>query len=182
MTTPSTPPALPDLISGLGIALWYSLPDYTDSRATRTIVKTGIVVSSAAYGYGVLKGDGTREGNRAATADGAETDDAAADGAGAAGATPSTAGPRVAGVRKAAVLGLAAVVVGASAATTVAMERAVYRYGERLSGRGVRLAHTRIGIVLAASTTIATVALEAARGRRPGGGPEVGSRTDSPSS
>lgn len=63
-------------------------------------------------------------------------------------------------------IGLAVVLLGSTAAVTVYLERVVYRFGEKLSGRGVRLAHTRIGVALAVLSTVATVAADNLRDRR----------------
>lgn len=152
-----TPPALPDLVSGLGIALWYALPDYTRDRRIRAGVKAGIIASSALYGIHVLK---SREASGTSGCTPVEE------------LQPKAVGPDAAGVEAAGetrsrtglprhpvVLALAAVaLLGSTAVGTIGMERVVYRYGEKLTGRGVRLAHTRIGVVLAVLSTVTTVA------------------------
>lgn len=171
MTSPADttdPSVLPDIVSGAGIALWYSLPDYTSSRRTRVVVKTGIVAASAAYGAYVLR-------SRPVSSDGAGSATGAAAPFEPAPGEPAPGEPELPGSRphrtkpgRPALIGLAVVLLGSTAAVTVYLERVVYRLGERLSGRGVRLAHTRIGVALAVLSTLATLAGDVLRTRRRG--------------
>ncbi|OLT50952.1 hypothetical protein [Cellulosimicrobium sp. CUA-896] len=48
--------------------------------------------------------------------------------------------------------------VAVSAALAVAGERWVYRRGERLRARGLRLPHTRVGVAMAAVAVVLTAA------------------------
>jgi hypothetical protein len=170
---PARPAVLADIVSGAGIALWYSLPDYTASRRTRAVVKTGVIAASAAYGAHVLRGGpSSPDGGGPVLPEPAPGDpvpgEPASEDSG-----PEEPGPVIPGSRperakagRPVLIALAVVLLGSTAAITVHMERFVYRFGEKLAGRGVRLAHTRIGVALAVLSTLASVAGDALRDRR----------------
>lgn len=182
--SPKTAPPLPlpaDLLSGLGIILWYALPDYTTSRPVRVVAKTMILTASAAYGIAMI-----RRGRHTAGEDAAPEPEPEPGDPGAPADPPSprsttdrrcgnARGPRFRSpmrhpvshpVRHPVVLAGAAVVfLGGSIALTVGMERLVFGVGERLADRGTRLPHTRIGLVLGVGSTAATLGADALRTR-----------------
>ena len=172
MSSSNTRPSLlPDIVSGAGIALWYSLPDYTASRRTRAVAKAGVIAASAAYGAYVLRGGpSSADGGSPVLPEPApgepvpEEPASEESGPGLPGSRPGRTKPG-----RPALIALAVVLLGSTAAITVHMERFVYRFGEKLSSRGVRLAHTRIGIALAVLSTLASVAGDALRDRRRAG-------------
>ncbi|MFJ6002943.1 hypothetical protein [Arthrobacter sp. NPDC092385] len=164
----SRPSLLPDVVSGAGIALWYSLPDYAASRRTRAVVKAGVIAASAAYGAYVLRG-----GQSSADGGSPVLPEPASEKSGPGEPASEKSGPGCPGSRpertkpgRPALIALAVVLLGSTAAVTIYMERFVYRFGEKLSSRGVRLAHTRIGVALAVLSTLASVAGDALRDRR----------------
>ena len=138
----------PDVLSGLSIALWYALPDYSRSRRTRTLAKTGIVAASAVYAHRIVARERSADGRDGGTAP-----------------VPIRTGPG--SPRGAVVAGLTALaLLGSTAAVMVGMERLVYRLGENLSRDGVRFAHTRIGGVVGAVSFGSTMAISAVHARR----------------
>jgi hypothetical protein len=180
--SPKTAPPFPlpaDLLSGLGIILWYALPDYTTSRPVRVVAKTMILTASAAYGIAMI-----RRGRHSAREDTAPEPEPGDPGAPADRPSPRSTTDRRSGnargprfrspmrhpvshpVRHPVVLAGAAVVfLGGSIALTVGMERLVFGVGERLADRGTRLPHTRIGLVLGVGSTAATLGADALRTR-----------------
>lgn len=147
-------------IAGLMTVAWYAVPDVVRPRWARALAKTavgtaGVVLTLTSTAEGIE----AREGVRALR-------DAARD-AGATGAEPDASPDRPADAARedntyvpdhdeATPVPPAVVVVGSVAgvalATTlvVAGEKWVYRRGERLRARGVRLPHTRVGLVVGA--------------------------------
>jgi hypothetical protein len=147
---------------------WYAVPDVVGPRWARALAKTAISAAGAVLTVRVTAegreareavrsvrdavraaGEEAAAGGDARTADGTTVGatDAAAGGDGG----PSRVPP--------AVLALAgAGAVAGSAALVVAGEKWVYRRGERLRTRGLRLPHTRVGLVMAAVAVALTVA------------------------
>ncbi|SIP91120.1 hypothetical protein SAMN05518682_0456 [Cellulosimicrobium aquatile] len=146
-------------IAGLSTVAWYAVPDVVRPRWARALLKTAVATAAVVLTFtSTTEGTEAREGLRslrdaAREADADETDAepeiATADGAPREDntwatdddATPVPAGVVVAGA--AAGLALASTLV-------VAGEKWVYRRGERLRERGVRLPHTRVGLVVGA--------------------------------
>ncbi|KQN99615.1 hypothetical protein ASF21_12420 [Arthrobacter sp. Leaf234] len=180
--SPKTTPPLPllaDLLSGLGIILWYALPDYTTSRPVRVVAKTMILTASAAYGIAAMRRGRLSPGEDTAPEPEPGDPGVAADPPSPRSTTDGRSGthrgPRFRSsmrhpVRHPVVLtGAAVAFLGGSVALTVGMERLVFGVGERLADRGTRLPHTRIGLVLGVGSTAATLGAEAFRTRnRPG--------------
>ncbi len=148
-------------IAGLSTVAWYAVPDVVRPRWARALAKTAVGTAAVVLTFtSTPEGTEVREGLRflrdaareadadetdaepeTATADGAPREDntwAATDDDD---TTPVPAGVAVAGA-----------VAGLALATTlvVAGEKWVYRRGERLRDRGVRLPHTRVGLVVGA--------------------------------
>ncbi len=178
---PTTPPPLTaDLLAGLGITVWYALPDYTRSRPLRIAAKSAILAISAVYGAASIRRQGGEALDDAAPEPGAESErsttrlpEARADGT----APPAPASGISAKAYHPLVFPLAAVaILGGGAAFTVGMERFVYRFGERLAGRGVHLPHSRIGLVLGVVSTAATLGADAMRTRTGPAGDRSASR------
>ena len=146
------------LAVGTGATLaWYALPDYVRSRPLRALVKTGLL---GAIGWSIVTML-PEEGELPPYDD--ETD--CSKGSPVAGEDPLT-GVTEAEPRELAVLAGAAL---GSALITVGVERWLFRRGERRRAEGVRLAHTRQGLVLGvleAAATVATLAGEAASSAR----------------
>jgi hypothetical protein len=151
-------------IAGLMTVAWYAVPDVVRPRWARALAKTavgtaGVVLTLTSTAEGIE----AREGVRALR-------DAARD-AGASGADPDASPDRPADEAPDAVredntyvpdhdeatpvppaVAVGGAVAGVVLATTlvVAGEKWVYRRGERLRARGVRLPHTRVGLALGA--------------------------------
>ncbi|WP_454041719.1 hypothetical protein [Cellulosimicrobium sp. Marseille-Q8652] len=159
-------------IAGSMTLAWYAVPDLVRPRWTRALLKTAVGVAGA-----VLTVASTADGREAreavrtlrSTVKGLdETSDTA--GPGAPGASPAGDAGRednayvadVGSSRSAVppgVLALGAVGgVAASVALVVAAERWVYRRGEALRARGVRLPHTRVGLAMGAVAVALAVA------------------------
>ncbi|MFB8227469.1 hypothetical protein [Cellulosimicrobium sp. NPDC055967] len=157
-------------IAGLATVAWYAVPDVVRPRWARALAKTAVATAGAVLTVtSTTEGREAREGARslrdAVRAAGAVADDL--DAAPSAG-TGSTRGsdpadptarednryapdrdeptPVPPGVVAAGAVG------GVALATTLAVagEKWVYRRGERLRARGVRLPHTRVGLALGA--------------------------------
>ncbi len=143
---------------------WYAMPDVVRSRPLRTVLKLGIVAGSVAYGVAagrVADGPSGDAGADPAPADGADaltrvralTDRSVAFDAAALGLPGSAQTSGRGDLRRQAVgLGVGAAAVG----LTVAGERGIHRYGERLAARGVRAPHTRVGAVIGLLTAAGT--------------------------
>lgn len=173
--TPSRPVDVRSVaITGLTTMAWYAVPDVVGPRWGRALAKVGVLAGGVALGVAATSegrsaldgvrqvrdelrdlraaddaGDAGEPGSPTGTAaDGGDRDDnVLADGA-LAGADP-VPDPVVAGAAAAGVVALA---------TTVAVlgEKWAYRRGERWRQRGVRLPHTRVGLVLGVLAAAAT--------------------------
>ncbi|KON74885.1 hypothetical protein ACFCZ3_11405 [Cellulosimicrobium cellulans] len=155
-------------IAGLMTVAWYAVPDVVRPRWARALAKTavgtaGVVLTLTSTAEGIEAREGVRalrDAARDAGATGAEPDaspdrpeDRPADGAPDAAREDNTYVPdrdEATPVPPAVVVGGS--VAGVALATTlvVAGEKWVYRRGERLRARGVRLPHTRVGLVVGA--------------------------------
>ncbi|SKC75584.1 hypothetical protein [Krasilnikoviella flava] len=156
-------------ITGLTTMAWYAVPDAVGPRWARALVKAGVLAGGLGLGLAVTTEgrsalDGMRE-MRGGLRDLRDTgaDDAAADDAVDRGERDDNAlaadldladadtlpHPVVAG---AAAAGVLAVVV----TVAVAGERWAYRRGERWRARGLRLPHTRVGLILGTLAAAAT--------------------------
>lgn len=155
---PVSPIRAAGIAVGAGATLaWYALPDYVRSRPLRALVKTGLL---GAIGWSIVTML-PEDGELPPYDD--ETD--CSKGSPVAGEDPLT-GVTEAEPRELAVLAGAAL---GSALITVGVERWLFRRGERRRAEGVRLAHTRQGLVLGvleAAATVATLAGEAASSAR----------------
>ncbi|MCM3659901.1 hypothetical protein M3148_02655 [Georgenia satyanarayanai] len=159
------------VVNGVLTGGWYALPDVVASRRARGSLKVAVIVGGAAWA--------AARAVRAAQAADGDTADAAAEGGGdapAAESVPTTLVARMAtepaidaqalalggnppnGVRPVRIAAGVALVV-LSVVGTVAGERAIYRWGERLTARGVRYAHTRIGLAAGGVIGLSTWAL-----------------------
>ncbi|MBX9244322.1 hypothetical protein ICW40_05810 [Actinotalea ferrariae] len=157
------------VVSAAVVTLWYAMPDVVRSRRWRGVLKTGLLVAGGAYGAARGRAEDTAGRGRAEdTAGRGRAEDTAGRGA-AEGVETSAreriealtstvpvldaasagldAGPRRSRTRTLALGAAAAVGVVATVAVTVAMERAIFRWGERRRARGVRAPHTTIGVV-----------------------------------
>lgn len=149
------------LLTGLTTAAYYAVPDVTSTRATRRWLKAACLAAGAAVALPDARQAWTElhEARRRRTAgEATDFDGTALDGIPVAtenlaqsvldnvggGPAPSAAARMV--VRGAVV----AVALAGSVAVTVAFERWVFRRGEARAAAGVRLAHTRTGLVLGA--------------------------------
>lgn len=157
--------AVDAVVNGVVTGAWYALPDVVASRRARAVLKVAVVVASmarTARPANPADAD-TRDGSATANAPEPGTDlstlvarmrtepviDAQSLGLGASGPARS---PRKAKM-------IAVSLVALTAVGTVAGERAIYRWGERLTARGVRFAHTRIGLVAGGVTGVSSWAL-----------------------
>ena len=140
------------LAVGTGATLaWYALPDYVRSRPLRGLIKTGLL---GAIGWSIVAmmpedGELPPYDDETDCSKSSSADDPL-DGV-------TEAEPRELAVLAGAALG--------SAVLTVAVERWLFRRGERRRAAGVRLAHTRQGLALGALEAVATVATLAGEGR-----------------
>ncbi|MGW8568287.1 hypothetical protein [Isoptericola sp. NPDC055881] len=176
------------VITGLTTLAWYAVPDVVGPRWARALTKAGVLAAGVALGVAATDegrsalvgarevrdelrglrelgdGDGVDETDpaRAVRDDNVLLDEA--DGAPDLGdADPLPALTVVAGV--------AAGAVAVVAAVAVAGEKWAYRRGERWRARGLRLPHTRVGLLLGAAAAVATaVDPSVAVGRPPGPG------------
>lgn len=147
-------------ITGLTTLAWYAVPDVVGPRWARALTKAGVLAGGLALGLaatseGRAAVDGVR-GVRDELRDlrAVEERDGRGDGEGAAEADdednvlvadPDGADP----VPDPVVVGAAAAGVVALVATVVvAGEKWAYRSGERWRERGLRLPHTRVGVIL----------------------------------
>ncbi len=153
------------LASGALTFAWYALPDAVASRRARGVAKAALFVPMAAIGVMAGRRDAAAEAAddaadpaahgrlgriRALTHTEPVLDLSAieADAGHDAGAVEGRRlAARIPSARQAALIAAGLAVVAVSAAGFVATERGVHRYGERLGARGVRLPHTRIGVV-----------------------------------
>ncbi|MFD6179381.1 MULTISPECIES: hypothetical protein [unclassified Isoptericola] len=183
-------------ITGLATLAWYAVPDVVGPRWARALTKVavlggGVALVTVATQEGRSALDGLREvrdelrdlGAAAADAvdgDGLQDGAVGADGAGGPGAAAGRddnvllgeAGldgadplpdPVVVGVAAGAAVVVAVVVA-------VAGEKWAYRRGERWRARGLRLPHTRVGLLLGAAAAAATALDPSAARSRPEGG------------
>jgi len=146
-----TPTRAAGLAVGTGATIaWYALPDVVRSRPLRGLVKVGLL---GAMGWSLVslmpEGDELPPYDDETDCSQEKTDDPL-DGV-------TEAEPRELAVLAGAVLG--------SAVVTVAVERWLFRRGERRRAAGVRLAHTRQGLALGVLEAVATVATLAGEGR-----------------
>lgn len=140
-------PAPADLVLGAGVVAWYALPDLVRSRTARGWLKAATLVTTTALAVRVtdpaVAAVGAMPPPRCPA--GAERDatgvrDRASD-------ALATADPRLVGA------GLVAVAAGGLVATALG-ERAIFRAGERLRGRGWSAPHTAIGLVLGTASVL----------------------------
>lgn len=170
---------------GGGTFAWYAMSDVVPSRGLRAVLKTGIVAATGAWGWVQLQREHAHDHEAhddAAPLDGDAVLDSR-DGTDTSGGPDTTAriraltstapvldGARV-GLRPEDLLGslpwsrvaLAVALTAASIAGTVATERAIHRYGDRLGARGVTAPHTRIGLaagLLAVASSLVADELE----------------------
>lgn len=149
-----TPTRAAGLAVGTGATVaWYALPDVVRSRPLRGLMKVGLL---GAMGWSLVslmpEGDELPPYDDETDCSQEKTDDPL-DGV-------TEAEPRELAVLAGAVLG--------SAVVTVAVERWLFRRGERRRAQGVRFAHTRQGLVLGAleaAVTVVTFGAGAVRGR-----------------
>ena len=146
-----TPTRAAGLAVGTGATVaWYALPDVVRSRPLRGLMKVGLL---GAMGWSLVslmpEGDELPPYDDEMDCSEAKTEDPL-DGV-------TEAEPRELAVLAGAVLG--------SAVVTVAVERWLFRRGERRRAAGVRLAHTRQGLALGVLEAVATVATLAGEGR-----------------
>lgn len=146
-----TPTRAAGLAVGTGATIaWYALPDVVRSRPLRGLMKVGLL---GAMGWSLVslmpEGDELPPYDDEMDCSEAKTEDPL-DGV-------TEAEPRELAVLAGAVLG--------SAVVTVAVERWLFRRGERRRAAGVRLAHTRQGLALGVLEAVATVATLAGEGR-----------------
>ena len=139
-----TPTRAAGLAVGTGATIaWYALPDVVRSRPLRGLVKVGLL---GAMGWSLVslmpEGDELPPYDDETDCSEEKTEDPL-DGV-------TEAEPRELAVLAGAVLG--------SAVVTVAVERWLFRRGERRRAAGVRLAHTRQGLALGVLEAVATVA------------------------
>lgn len=164
-------------ISGATMAAWYALPDVVGSRRARGWVKAGLLLANVGVAVWSARSDDDDDDS---VSSGRDTTDAEVDLSGIAqlaAVAPvidadalglNTAEPgRAARIRATGTALAAVTVLGAlGVAGTVAAERAIHRWGERRAARGVRGAHTRIGVGAGIATGAAIWLLE--REPRPG--------------
>ena len=146
-----TPTRAAGLAVGTGATIaWYALPDVVRSRPLRGLMKVGLL---GAMGWSLVslmpEGDELPPYDDEMDCSEAKTEDPL-DGV-------TEAEPRELAVLAGTVLG--------SAVVTVAVERWLFRRGERRRAAGVRLAHTRQGLALGVLEAVATVATLAGEGR-----------------
>jgi len=156
------------VVNGVVTGIWYSLPDVVASRPVRGALKVAVLIGGSLS---------MAHAARATQADEADTADTVDDG----GSVPATeadltavaalmatepvidadalglGGGRSARAGRIRVVGV--VLAAASVVGAVVGERAIHRWGERLTTRGVRRAHTRIGLVAGLVTGVGTWAL-----------------------
>lgn len=159
------------VVNGVVTGIWYSLPDVVASRPVRGALKVAVLIG------GSLSMAHAARASQADEADTADTADTVDDG----GSVPATeadltavaalmatepvidadalglGGGRSARAGRIRVVGV--VLAAASVVGAVVGERAIHRWGERLTTRGVRGAHTRIGMVAGLVTGVGTWAL-----------------------
>ena len=146
VTAVLTPTRAAGLAVGAGATLaWYALPDVVRSRPLRGVVKAGLL---GAIGWSIIAlmppdGELPPYDDETDCSNPSESWDDPLDGV-------NEAEPRELAVLAGAGFG--------SAVVTVAVERWLFRRGERRRAAGVRFAHTRQGLALGALEAVATVA------------------------
>jgi len=180
-------------ITGLTTLAWYAVPDVVGPRWARALTKVAVLGGGVALvavatqegrsaldgvrevrdelrdlgaaAAGAVDGDGRTDG--AVGADGADVaggrDDNVLLGEGGLDGADPLPDPVVVGVAA----GAAAVV---AVVVAVAGEKWAYRRGERWRARGLRLPHTRVGLLLGAAAAAATALDPSAAWSRPDGG------------
>ncbi|MBO3086623.1 hypothetical protein [Cellulomonas fengjieae] len=172
------------LLTGLTTVAYYAVPDVARTRATRGWLKAACVAAGAAVAvpdarqaWTELQARRRRTAGEATNFDGRRFDGTALDGIPVAtenlaqsvldnagdGPAPSADARTVA--RGTAVVVAFAVALAGSVAVTVAFERWVFRRGEAHAAAGVRLAHTRTGLVLGALTAAGALIPDPSEGR-----------------
>ncbi|QCB95031.1 peptidase S9 [Cellulomonas shaoxiangyii] len=154
------------LLTGLTTAAYYAVPDVARTRAARGWLKAACVAAGAAVALPDARQAWTElQARRRRTAlDGipVATENLAQSVLDNAGDGPARSATARTVVRGAVVV---AVAVAGSVAVTVAFERWVFRRGEARAAAGVRLAHTRTGLVLGALTAAGGLIPDPSEGR-----------------
>ena len=143
------PTRVAGLAAGVGATVaWYALPDYVRSRPLRGLIKTGLLgvigwslVSMLPDEPELAPYDDEVDCSKGAEAAGEDPLEGVTEAAG----EDPLEGVTEAAPRELAVLGGA---VAGSALVTLALERWLFRRGERRRASGVRFAHTRQGLAL----------------------------------
>jgi len=143
--TPPAPRVLSAALGGLAATAYYATPDLIRSRAARGWAKaalTAVVVATSVPD--MRRGLAEMRAERTAAAEDPQREQA--DWAGMWGAMSPGA--------RASVVGAGATALAASVGSVVAIERAVFRRGERRRAAGVRFAHTRPALAWGVLTTV----------------------------
>lgn len=154
--------AVEALVTGAVTVLWYAMPDVVRSRAVRASLKAGLLAAGGAYAWRQVRADVDEAAGASDASPGPLSDEL--EQVRALTARPPVLDADVLGLDDAAptararwfpvvALGAVAGVVGG----TVAVERAIHRFGERLGQRGVTAPHTRIGAVAGAASVLLTL-------------------------
>jgi len=145
---PSTPPAprvLNAALGGLAATAYYAAPDLIRSRAARGWAKAALTAVVVATSVPDMR-RGLAEVRAQREADAQDPQAEQVD-------WPAMWGSMSPGARASAV-GAGAAVLAGSVASVVAIERAVFRRGERRRAAGVRFAHTRPALAWGVLTTV----------------------------
>jgi hypothetical protein len=165
------------LASGALTFAWYALPDAVPSRRARAAAKVALMVP--VLGLAVAQFRRAWESSRAGAPDEHAPSSGTLGRIRALTSTPPTLDAsvihapadaptkrRCPSPRQAAALAVGALALFGTVASMVATERGIHRYGQHLGARGVRLPHTRIGLVAALASgglTVASAALDRPR-------------------
>lgn len=136
--------ALTAVVTGTATTLYYATPDLIASRRTRGWAKAGLLAVMAAASVPEFRATRDTDGD-GEDAQGTDSPQ-----------MPEWASAHTLG--KVAVVGVGVAFIASSIASTVAMERWIYRHGQRRAAAGRHLPHTRPALVygtLAAAVSLA---------------------------
>lgn len=148
------------------IFAWYAMPDVVRSRALRVLLKTGLTANFIRRSFFAPEGEATITGPWASTEDpwaSSDEDACSSDECAEESDMVDVARSVLENPRKyLPMLATGAGIVTAAALASCAAERWIFRSGERRRARGLRMAHTRLALPLAACAFVADIAIDVA--------------------
>lgn len=134
-------------IAGLTVALWYAVPDYVHGKGPRAVAKTAV---SAAGAVALVWGP-ARSSTLAVSGD--EESKTTQPDQGAPASSGTVDGRR--NTKPALVFGMGGALLVAGIGLSLATERWIHRFGNRMARQGTLLPHTAIGLVAGSLAVLA---------------------------